>query len=790
MPPTRFLVILFLQQSTIGSCWQKLGSTIVTSNLDDFSVIGSVVDISQDGRRVAVGSPKSNNGDGAIFLYQLDELYHSWNLVATFHGDSAEGIGDFLSLSPDGLLVAIRRHPSNDVQVFKVNEDNSITKVGSDMKCGPGIGYSVTLGQDPSPLSTRVHGGGKYWLVLGCEGYDNFRGKVKVYELHEEPSYHWVPFHSHLTGAYALNLFGGDTAFVTAYSPESESGRVFRIAIGSPWFNQGQGRVQVFEADYNSGWIQKGADLVGETSGEYFGASIDISLSEHPYLVVGSPRYSRAGEEGSHGMVTLFHWRRAVFGEPHAWELVGSPIEGSDSGSEFGRSVSISDNGMRFASTSNLFAGVYELQDFNSLEVVQDTINVREGMWTMHNHIALSGSGSVIISKFLLDSGEVHALIDDSSFCQSPMLDSEESETGSGMNEFLERESCRINGIELVNTEDTCSDTSVFQSGEYVPCTWVPASQFSLPSAMPTFVPSSIPSMSPSVTQPPVSGWSSSQPTFVSNVSETMVPSALIPAVDENSPTTTNSPSRMPSFSPSIGDSTATDGLPSESPTMDRVLSWIPTEESSAEKSASPENLSSSPSNTPSLVNPVDLVTSCQCDESHNCIEDPLDKDSEVLRVCVKMEIDSLAIVSLNEFSLVQGNLTIPVVENMESKMDNFSLQCNQDSCHITLPVIPSLFEDERPPYMFAIGRVFLSQRRNLRKLSIHVGHSIKFGTMVLLEKNSREIGTTEIADSKETKQTSGLDITIFWLLLGLVMLACGIAGVCLLRKRKRLEEE
>lgn len=114
--------------------WQKLGSTITSGQAEaELSSFGSVVDISHNGRRMAVGSPEYAGGDGSVFVYELDESATSWNLFATIPGVSGEGLGDFLSLSPDGLFIAVRLYhvTPNLVQVYQV--DSPIHQNGSDV---------------------------------------------------------------------------------------------------------------------------------------------------------------------------------------------------------------------------------------------------------------------------------------------------------------------------------------------------------------------------------------------------------------------------------------------------------------------------------------------------------------------------------------------------------------------------------------------------------------------------------------------------------------------------------
>ena len=104
--------------------WVKVGGSMFPEGSS-----GSVVDLSDDGRRLAVGSSSQDNGRGCISVYELDLSGDHWQLLVEILGMPGEGLGDALAISPDGLLVAARRHhvTPNAIQVFQIIETGPAT---------------------------------------------------------------------------------------------------------------------------------------------------------------------------------------------------------------------------------------------------------------------------------------------------------------------------------------------------------------------------------------------------------------------------------------------------------------------------------------------------------------------------------------------------------------------------------------------------------------------------------------------------------------------------------------
>ena len=106
-------------------------------------------------------------------------------------------------------------------------------------------------------------------------------------------------------------------------------------------------------------YIPLGGEILGNETGDEFGASVSIS-NDGKHVAVGARGSSSSGKARS-GEVKVFEYAE----DPSTWFQIGSSIQGLDENDEFGFSVSLSGDGLRFASGSprggrNGSAGVYQ----------------------------------------------------------------------------------------------------------------------------------------------------------------------------------------------------------------------------------------------------------------------------------------------------------------------------------------------------------------------------------------------------------------------------------------------
>lgn len=609
----RVSVCLLLANLDSVNPWELLS---IPSDAADFQTSGvaNVVDISNTGRRIAVGSPDVSDGSGVVRIYDIDAALTTWNLISTIEGEPSEHFGDSLSLSPDGNLLAVRRrHVSpNGVQVYRLPSEvgNMHRHVGSFIQC-PANGTEVSFGQSVQYTATE------YFVAISCESYNNDRGLVQVFKLDNNQVQEWQLHLPFLTGESSGDGFGSSTAIIGAYV----FGRpILRLAISSPTFDGGRGRVKIFHTE-NSEWSQLGNDLVGSSVDEGFGSSLDISGTTNPYIVVGSPNKRLGSSLAPHGMVQLFHWRSLEFGASASWTLIGVPHSGVSAGDEFGRSVSLSGAGDRFVAAScarGELAGymrVYDRDTYDSSKIVhhQDILPSESG--TFVSSVVINRQGSVVLQapSVLAESdetGHVHVWLDDAPFCHVPTLDT----TVVQRETYFSRNVCRRGGNTLYDLHE-CVQSFVIVNGRQESCEWA-SILTSTPTASPTKPQeSSFPSINEAML-------GTDEPTPPTR--EPLDSDSFVPTVSSTSPAavtvTTSTPSPAPTFltyfstefptSPSSDVSPGSSSIPfSSEPTALAV-------ERSTVSSPSLSYLSGTPS-----TGQTSVASACLCDVELQCFD-------------------------------------------------------------------------------------------------------------------------------------------------------------------------
>lgn len=151
----------------VGASWTQVGATILAGN-----ETGHDVDISDDGNRIAVGSPGSSGVqyEGRVTVYEWSGA--AWvPLGAEILGTApSAGAGTSVSLSADGNMVVIGSDGidaggSNTGEVRVMRWDAALsmwTQIGDVMNgpVGSGLGWSVSLAADGTRLMAGAPSGG------------------------------------------------------------------------------------------------------------------------------------------------------------------------------------------------------------------------------------------------------------------------------------------------------------------------------------------------------------------------------------------------------------------------------------------------------------------------------------------------------------------------------------------------------------------------------------------------------------------------------------------------------
>lgn len=732
---------------------------------------GSVVDMSEDGRRIAVGAPE---GDGFVQLYELDFTGNAWNLLVEIPGEPDEGFGDALSLSPDGLLVAVRRHhvTPNAVQVYQIFQSTSSSfhfhPVGPIVPC-PANGTEVKLGQ----ATLRDSQGTEYYLLVSCEGFEDERGMVQAYKLVRgtmlntgNTSSDWIPYLPALTGARPGEQFGFASALVEAPSllaPKS----TLRIAVSSPYRDSKRGAVQVFAAEDTS-WKKLGNDLVGTQTGEMFGSSLAMSSTTQPYVLVGSPM--KRLEFNPQGMVQLFQWRSPAIGEVASWQLVRTPLVGLTEYDSLGHAVAITRDGGRLAATSikhdsnRGYVVVSERYNHDSWRLVgYPKYGVTHGE-ELGTSVSLNSVGSVVAIVALRGAdgsdgvATASTWLDETPFCQVPESVRTSEYNNSVLDAFLDRLTCH-KGLHLIDDVDSCVSASVFANGQWQPCEWesLPLALSADPSETPPAFPHVVedaPTSIPSVNSPSPSG-SPHVPTPQSYDPTEVDPMISHPEgsgtpLATSMPTYTNSENQIPEIAPTVA---------RDNETELQVAS----------------NISETPSQVPSDLSVQDIpyVRACHCNDRNACISEPLSKGLH-MNLCLRILSPSYSFGAISQLVLEQRDFSLEMIQDYEySKITDQPIvkACHGGFCSIALSLPSYLFEKNRPPIVTVAGRVALERTcsRSLRGLSEDQPHEFAdFRTIVKLEDLTMVAEAQETSSSGNQKLENALTI-LFWIFLGLL---------------------
>jgi hypothetical protein len=319
----------------IAGAWSQLGGDIDGEFTDDLSGAYHCTSISADGLTVAIGADK-NPGTGAFAGHV--RVYKLVAGVWTQQGVDIDGEASFdrsglVSLSADGLTVAIgaRRNTGSGANSGHVRVYNLIAgtwvQLGSDINGeSPGDEAGSALSLSADGLSVAV--GAKL-----NDGAGTDVGHVRIFKVITGT---WVQQGSDIDG----EAIGDRSGMSVSINSDG-----LTVAIGAP-LNDATGtdvgHVRVYKFIAGS-WVQLGADIDGEASGDNSGNAVSIS-SDGTIIAIGAYANDATGSSGSNaGQVRVY---KLITG---AWVQLGLDLDGEGYNDLFGSAVSVSDDGLKVA---------------------------------------------------------------------------------------------------------------------------------------------------------------------------------------------------------------------------------------------------------------------------------------------------------------------------------------------------------------------------------------------------------------------------------------------------------
>ncbi|MBT6029421.1 MAG: T9SS type A sorting domain-containing protein [Crocinitomicaceae bacterium] len=294
---------------------------------DDLS--GKSVSLSDDGNTVAIGATGNDETGTDAGHVRIYERSGGWiQKGADLDGEAAgDRSGASVSISSNGNTVVIGA-PENDesganaghVRIYDWNSTTSSWLLLIDL--------DGEAADDESGTSVSISSNGNT-VAIGApnnDGAGSDAGHVRVYEWSGSA---WAQKGADIDGEAA----GDESGYSVSINSDGNT-----IAIGAPE-NGFNGQTRVYEWS-GSAWIQKGADIDGETSTDKSGRSVSIS-SDGNTLAVGAPWNSGSGNQAGHARV--YKWTGST------WSQTGADIDGERPYDESGRSVSLSADGTSLA---------------------------------------------------------------------------------------------------------------------------------------------------------------------------------------------------------------------------------------------------------------------------------------------------------------------------------------------------------------------------------------------------------------------------------------------------------
>lgn len=317
--------------------WTQLGQDLVGTSTGDW--FGDGVAISGDGSTLAIMS-----GDAIPFVDVYGLTSQVWSPLGQKLSYGYGGDKDSIALSSDGRVLAVGSPLNGTARIYEFVNSNW-NQLGQDLTgrlVGDEFGTSVSLSDDGLTMivgapGTQEGAGGE--LNAGETPQTGY-AQVHTYSLEEDA---WILFGSNLQGAVIGEQAGGSVAL-------SSDGRIAAIgAVLNDDNGENAGNVRVFQYNVdNLSWLELGDPIVGESSLDNAGFSLDMS-ADGLTIVIGSP--GNKGRPADNNDIPIDfnagHARVFVYKESSSrWEQRGADIDGEATRDQSGYDVSISADGL------------------------------------------------------------------------------------------------------------------------------------------------------------------------------------------------------------------------------------------------------------------------------------------------------------------------------------------------------------------------------------------------------------------------------------------------------------
>ena len=265
-------------QFVIGN-WTQVGSDLIGDAAGDF--FGSSLAISADGSIIAIGAPQADGiGTGRGLVRVYENIAGTWTqLGSDFTGQADfDNVGSAIDLSADGTKIAIGASgvstAKGEVKVYEYG-GASWSQFGSTMSGvvnGDRFGDSVNFNADGTFLAIGIPFSDANGTASGTNS-----GQVKVYE-----------YTSNWSQVFVDAIVGQNFALGTKVALSDDGSVLAASAPQANDPANGSGFVRIYKYNGTSNTYVFNASVVGESNSDRFGSSVALS-DDGNFLAVGAP---------------------------------------------------------------------------------------------------------------------------------------------------------------------------------------------------------------------------------------------------------------------------------------------------------------------------------------------------------------------------------------------------------------------------------------------------------------------------------------------------------------------
>ena len=339
--------------------WKQKGNTVIgklngTSGSQYWGRYEHSIAMNETGDTFVVGNHEndegtSGNNAGITQIYRWNDV--SWNQIGqNIYGEANDDqSGWATTINGEGNIVVIGARYNDDggsssghVRVYQYN-DVSWNKMGLDIHGESNddrFGYSVSINKKGNIIAA----GG--YLDDGGTGGGSNHGHVRIYEW-DESNETWNQLGDSISGYKNHDEMGRSVSLNT-------DGTIVAIQHRANQTASDRGRITAYKWDGTT-WNQLGdntqmTNINNSNQGVYGSSDIlkTVISGDGTIIVVGSEFNDGVGTD--RGIVRTYKWN----GSSNTWDQDSTPLEGEVNSDYFGRSVSLSEDGMYLAASANL----------------------------------------------------------------------------------------------------------------------------------------------------------------------------------------------------------------------------------------------------------------------------------------------------------------------------------------------------------------------------------------------------------------------------------------------------